>query len=90
MTSEGLGRCLKVTLQSHAPKISAHFDEGPSGGSSVRRQGSEDPHQREWNSLPYTYFASALLEVVVVHEHFDFPVFRILCAPHNGSSYLTW
>ena len=34
----GWGRCLKVTLQ-----ISAHGDGGPSGGSSVRRPGSEDP-----------------------------------------------
>ena len=28
-------------------KISAHVDGGPSGGSSVRRPGSEDPHRRE-------------------------------------------
>ena len=29
--------------------ISAHVDGGPSGGSSVRRHGSEDPHWRERN-----------------------------------------
>ena len=28
-------------------KISAHVDGGLSGGSSVRRPGSEDPHPRE-------------------------------------------
>ena len=27
--------------------MSAHADRGPSAGSSVRRAGSEDPHQRE-------------------------------------------
>ena len=45
MNSEGLGRCLKVTLQTHAPGASG----GQSRGSSVRRPGSEDLHRRERN-----------------------------------------
>jgi hypothetical protein len=32
-------------------KISAHVDGGLSGGSRVRRPGSEDPHRRERNSI---------------------------------------
>ena len=45
MISEGLGGCLKASLQICAPKISA-MDGGLSGGSSVRKPGSEDPHRR--------------------------------------------
>ena len=37
----GLGICLKMT----------HVDGGPSGGSSVCRPGSEDPHRRQRNSI---------------------------------------
>ena len=42
----GWGRYLKVTLNVW-PKISAHVDGGPSGGSSVLRPESEDPHPPE-------------------------------------------
>ena len=42
-----LGRCFKVTLQKSAPKIFAHVNRGQSGGSSVCRPGSEDPHLGE-------------------------------------------
>ena len=43
----GWGRCLKVTLQTCALKISAHVHGGPIGGSGMPRPGSEDPHRRE-------------------------------------------
>jgi hypothetical protein len=39
----GWGRCLKVTLQTCAPEISAHVDRGTSGPSSVRRRGARTP-----------------------------------------------
>ena len=42
----GWGRYLKVTLNVW-PKISAHVDGGPSGGSSVLGPESEDPHPPE-------------------------------------------
>ena len=35
-------RCLKVILQTCAPKISTHVDGGPSGGSGMRRPISEN------------------------------------------------
>ena len=47
MTLGGWGRCLMVTLQTCMPKTSAHVNGGTSGGSSMRRPRSEDPHQRE-------------------------------------------
>ena len=49
----GLGRGFKVTLQTRAPEISAHVDGGLSGGSRVRRPGSEDPHRRERKFLKH-------------------------------------
>ena len=39
-----------MTMQTRVPKMSASVDGGPSGGSRVRRPGSEDPHRRERNS----------------------------------------
>ena len=36
-----------------AGKISAHVNGGPSGGSSVRRPGTEDPHRHERNSITF-------------------------------------
>ena len=39
----GWGRCLKVTLQTQAPENFRSRRWGPSGGSCVRRPGSEDP-----------------------------------------------
>ena len=39
MTSDGLGEMFEGD--------SAHVDGGPSGGSSMRRPGSEDPYRRE-------------------------------------------
>ena len=35
-------------------KLSVSVDGGPSGGSRVRRPGSEDPHQRDGNNIIYT------------------------------------
>jgi hypothetical protein len=43
----GWGRCLKVTLQTHALEYFRSFSWGMSRGSSVRRTGSKDPHRRE-------------------------------------------
>ena len=47
MTSDGLGRCLKVTLQTCPRKNFRSCRWGPSGESSVGWPGSEDPHQCE-------------------------------------------
>jgi hypothetical protein len=50
MTSEGLGEMFEGdSADKCAGKISAHVDGGPSGGSSMRRPRSEDPHRRERN-----------------------------------------
>ena len=47
MTSEGLGEMLEGdSAETCAGKISGNVDGGPSGGSCVRRPGSEDPHRR--------------------------------------------
>ena len=51
MTSEGLGEMFKGDSAHMRQTISAHVDGGPSGGSSVCRSGSEDPHQRERKCL---------------------------------------
>ena len=45
-------------------KISAHVDGGMSGGSSVRRPGSEDPHWREWNSK-ITLFILTVAQLII-------------------------
>ena len=49
-------------------KISAHVNGGPSGGSSVRRAGSEDPHRREWkffiNSLKSNWMANSQQKII--------------------------
>jgi hypothetical protein len=42
-----MGKFQKMTLQTCVPEISAHVDRGLSGGSRVRRPGSEDPHRHE-------------------------------------------
>ena len=58
---KGWGRCLKVILQKHAPFISANVHGGPSGGSSMRRPGSEDPHRRDRqliNCVPHRFTPS--------------------------------
>ena len=47
MSSEGLEMFEGNFAEIHPRKISAHIDGGPRGGSSVRRPGSKDPHQRE-------------------------------------------
>ena len=49
---------MKVTLQTRARKIPAHVDWGPSGGSSVRRPGGEDPH---WPELKFTELSHNLV-----------------------------
>ena len=46
MTFEGLGEMFGGDSEDMW-KISAHADRGPSGGCSVCRPGSEDPHRRE-------------------------------------------
>ena len=38
-----------MTMLTRGAENSAYFDGGPSGGSSVCRPGSEDPHRREQN-----------------------------------------
>ena len=47
---------MKVTLQTCVPEIFASVDVGPSGGSGVRRPGSEDPH-----ALAEFFFFSLLI-----------------------------
>ena len=48
MTSEGLGEMFQKWICRHIHRItSAGVDEGPSGGSSMRRPGSEDLHWRQ-------------------------------------------
>ena len=48
MTSEGLGEMFEGdSADTFTGKFSASFDGGPSGGSPLRRPGSEDPHRRE-------------------------------------------
>ena len=50
MTFEGLGEMFEGDSADMFPrKISAHIDGGQSGGSCVRRPGSEDRHRRERN-----------------------------------------
>ena len=44
----GCGRCLKLSLQTYAPKNLPRVNGGPSGGYGVRRPRSKDPHRREW------------------------------------------
>ena len=46
MTSEGLGEMFEGD-SADTRKISAQVDGGPSGRSSVRKLGSEEPHRRE-------------------------------------------
>ena len=41
------GDVLSLLCRNVRWKISAHIDEGLSGGSRVRRHGSEDPHRHE-------------------------------------------
>ena len=45
-------------------KILAQVDGGPSGGSRVRRPGSEDPHRRE---LIFKYFPRLKLSLYTDH-----------------------
>ena len=52
MTSEGLGEMFEGDSADICRKISAHVNEGPSGGSSVPRPGSEDPHRCEQKFSP--------------------------------------
>ena len=49
-----------MTPQTCAPEISAHVDGGPSGGSRVRRPGSEDPHWR--HRKLYVFMSEILLD----------------------------
>jgi hypothetical protein len=52
MTSEGLGEMFEGdSSDMRARKFSLILMGGPSGGSRVRRPGSEDPHRRERNCL---------------------------------------
>jgi hypothetical protein len=48
MTFEGLGKMLKVILQTCAAENFHSRRWGAEGGSRVRRPGSEDPHRHEW------------------------------------------
>ena len=61
MTSEGMGEMFEGdSADMRAGKISAGVDRGPSRapGSSVRRPGSEDPHQRQWKFILFSVFLS--------------------------------
>ena len=49
MTCEGLGEMFEGDSRHVRRKNSAHVDGEPSGGSRVRKPGSEDPHRRERN-----------------------------------------
>ena len=42
-------KVLRISSQTSAPKISAAVDGGLSGGSSVHRPGSDDPHRHQRN-----------------------------------------
>ena len=55
-------------------KISAHVDGGLSGGSRVRRPGSEDPHRRERKSSLYSNPRSRVILNDNETEYFDCPV----------------
>ena len=59
---------MKLTLQTSKPKKSAKVDGRPSGGSIVRRPGSEDPHRRErklYTFVCFWYTLSAFLGLVI-------------------------
>ena len=58
-----------MTLKTRAPKISAHADGGQSGGSSVRRPGSEDPHGHE---RIFFIIYSSLTEIHILHIFYSF------------------
>ena len=48
-------------------KISTHVDWGPSGGSSVRKPGSEDPHRRE-RKFFHSFYNDFLLDTCGAHS----------------------
>ena len=55
-------------------KISAHVDGGLSGGSRVRRAGSEDPHWREQNFFEFVYqhrLISTIFSKNIVEKSFN-------------------
>ena len=49
MTYEGLGEMFEADSADSAPNFFSGVDGGPSGGSSVRRPRSEDPHGASGN-----------------------------------------
>ena len=49
MTFEGLGEMFEGDFADMGATKFCHSDEGSSGGSSVRRPRSENPHRRERN-----------------------------------------
>ena len=55
-----------MTLQTCAPKISAHVDRGQSGGSLVRGPGSDDPHRCERKSSSFLAPVTKIPEGVVI------------------------
>ena len=57
MTSDGLGEMFEGdSADKGCQQISAVVDLGLSGGSSVRRPGSEDPHQRQRKFISVYFF----------------------------------
>ena len=68
---------MKLTLQKHALKISAHVDGGRAGVSRVRRHRSEDPHRHEWNLhfQNFSHFNKALQKKVFGYEQELFMLF---------------
>ena len=49
MTSEGLGKMLEADFADRCTAKISGVNGGPSGGSIMRRPGSEDPHWRQRN-----------------------------------------
>ena len=52
----------EVTLQTNVPENFCHVDGGPSGGSSVRRPGSEDIRRVERKLILLTLLSASLLK----------------------------
>ena len=72
MTSEGLWEMFEGdSADTCGRNFVAHPHGGPSGGSCVRRPGSEDPYRREQK---FQLFSSCLLKTQLFLEFFKSPV----------------
>ena len=72
-----------MTLQTLAPEISSHVDVVPSGGSSVRRPGSEDPHRRERKLFIVLLILFVLQALVAVYVYFEEILHSKIAATRN-------